>query len=513
MMVAGTDDGLRQAVERAWAETLRVDAAGPDDNFFQQGGDSLLAIHMIALLARDGFDVPAGLLFTTADLAGFVAEAAATQPATAPARAPAGPLESAATVLPDQAWYLKVGRRYVSEPAMPVVSVLEVDERVTSDLMRTAVDHLWTAHQSLRTVVAGDGIDYLPPDAAPFSVRPDAPVAQLIADTAAGIDVAAGPLARWSFVPGGRSGGRLVFVGHFLVLDEYSLRVLTDDLDAVLGCLLNRTTPALPATTTSADWARTLRSYTRDLPEPDPDVVALMTEGAIGRLVPDSASPNTEATARYIELEQPADTLGILTTYAQSLRCSLQDVLAAVVAGAFLQWSGRDRLAFNSVLSGRNLMPAHLQPDLSRVVGRLATSALHVVDAAGGEDGDVATIATQIRDTREGGTHLIMKGWLDESSSLYGRLDRDPDLMFDFLGRSLSSPARLVRSAPTAPGEWHQVEESPDEHRFVKFYAVVSEDETSWAISIGYPGSEVGEEQAAQLADQITRRLKALGAA
>lgn len=50
---------IEQALAEIWAEVLRLDKIGPDEDFFSLGGNSLLAVRMIGLVnERLGCDVP-----------------------------------------------------------------------------------------------------------------------------------------------------------------------------------------------------------------------------------------------------------------------------------------------------------------------------------------------------------------------------------------------------------------------------------------------------------------------
>ncbi len=50
---------IEQAVAAIWAEVLRVDSVGRDDDFFALGGNSLMAVRMIGLVhERIASEVP-----------------------------------------------------------------------------------------------------------------------------------------------------------------------------------------------------------------------------------------------------------------------------------------------------------------------------------------------------------------------------------------------------------------------------------------------------------------------
>jgi acyl carrier protein len=69
-----------RALAAIWAEVLRRDHVGRDDDFFSLGGNSLLAVRMIGLVhERLGTEVPAQRLMksrTVAELAEAMAEGA-----------------------------------------------------------------------------------------------------------------------------------------------------------------------------------------------------------------------------------------------------------------------------------------------------------------------------------------------------------------------------------------------------------------------------------------------------
>ncbi|TWE07403.1 acyl carrier protein [Rudaeicoccus suwonensis] len=69
-----TNDIIREK----WCSILGVDSAGPEQNFFEQGGDSLSAVEFVSSLAgRCGIEIPLDVMFTDGTLQG-VLDAAAT---------------------------------------------------------------------------------------------------------------------------------------------------------------------------------------------------------------------------------------------------------------------------------------------------------------------------------------------------------------------------------------------------------------------------------------------------
>ena len=55
----------QQALEESWCQLLDVDQAAPDQNFYDLGGDSLIALDLFTLVAeQSGWELPIDVLFT-----------------------------------------------------------------------------------------------------------------------------------------------------------------------------------------------------------------------------------------------------------------------------------------------------------------------------------------------------------------------------------------------------------------------------------------------------------------
>ncbi|WP_327428258.1 phosphopantetheine-binding protein [Streptomyces sp. NBC_01236] len=68
-------EGLARTVGETWHEVLGIDGIGPDDDFFDLGGDSMVAARLSALLEeRLGIEVPLLTVFDNPTVAQLTAE-------------------------------------------------------------------------------------------------------------------------------------------------------------------------------------------------------------------------------------------------------------------------------------------------------------------------------------------------------------------------------------------------------------------------------------------------------
>ncbi len=79
-----SDNNLEQAVAAAWQEVFQRDGIGFDENFFELGGNSLLAMDLVeGLAARIDIEIPVLTLFrnpTIHELAAVIASDYSTDP-------------------------------------------------------------------------------------------------------------------------------------------------------------------------------------------------------------------------------------------------------------------------------------------------------------------------------------------------------------------------------------------------------------------------------------------------
>ena len=228
--------GARTEPERKlvalWEEVLGTREIGVEDNFFELGGDSILSIQVVARARREGLALSAQQIFehpTIAELARVAGElgAGTAEPSW---RGPIG-------LTPIQRWFFALGLTQPSHWNQSVM--LKVPgEGLREEPLRQAVAALVRRHEMLRArfwLEAGEWRQEVLPEGAQdvLWVReagsPEA-LRQVGEQAQTSLSLTAGRVFRALYVrwPGGPD--RLLLVGHHLVVDGVSWRVLVEDL-------------------------------------------------------------------------------------------------------------------------------------------------------------------------------------------------------------------------------------------------------------------------------------------
>jgi amino acid adenylation domain-containing protein/non-ribosomal peptide synthase protein (TIGR01720 family) len=254
-----------------WKDLLGVQEIGPDDDFFQLGGDSILSIQVSARARRAGLYLTARDVFEHPTIARLAARARSRPGRPAEQGLVSGPVPLA----PSQAAFL------AGEPAAPerhtLAIGLAVAEPLDATLLTAALERLTLHHDALRlrfTRTAGGWTQdcALPDGGVPVRLIE-------IGDARAGswpgtlrrvegelrgvLDLRRGPLAAVALVRRApRARARLVVVVHHLVCDTVSAHVLLEDLETAYRQLAAGLDVSLPPKTTSfRAWSEYLADY------------------------------------------------------------------------------------------------------------------------------------------------------------------------------------------------------------------------------------------------------------
>ncbi len=265
---------LEERLAAIWAEVLEVGTVGAQDDFFELGGYSLLAVRLLHRVREElGVEVPLGRLFddpTVAGLAAALAEARPVDPGTA-GGGEAFPLSFAQRRL----WFLDQ-----LQPGLPVYNVARaVGAAGVLDpaMLAAALAEIVRRHQVLRTVFSAEG----GADGEPLQVvlpprTPELPQVDLTAlpagarqaeerrlaatEAARPFDLARGPLLRTALVRLGAADHVLLLTLHHVVADAWSMTILFRELgELITAFAAGRPSPLPPLPAQYGDFARVQR--------------------------------------------------------------------------------------------------------------------------------------------------------------------------------------------------------------------------------------------------------------
>jgi non-ribosomal peptide synthase protein (TIGR01720 family) len=346
-----------------FAEVLGLERVGIDDGFFDLGGDSIIAIQLVARVRQAGLVVTPRQVFqhqTVAELAQIATEADGVE--TEPADAGIGPVP----VTPIVAWLRErggVAKGFHQSVLLRAPDDLEPAQVVVG--LQTVLDR----HDVLRARLEDWQLVVPPPgavDASSVVWQGAGSLEDVVAQARERLDPEAGVMVQavlWE--------GRLLVVAHHLVVDGVSWRILLPDL--VLA--ISGAEPA-PVPSSFRRWAHHLTTAASDPQRTgELDTWIEILDGPNPKLASRALDPATDtaATATQVSVTLPAEvTDPLLSTVPAAFHANVDDILLTGLALAVAQWRRRRGGRGTSVLvdlegHGReDIVPG---VDLSRTVG------------------------------------------------------------------------------------------------------------------------------------------------
>ncbi|EWC62186.1 Siderophore biosynthesis non-ribosomal peptide synthetase module [Actinokineospora spheciospongiae] len=434
------EDRPRTATEdvlcAVFADVLGLDRVGPEEGFFELGGDSIVSIQLVSRARAAGLLVTAKDVFrhhTPAALAAVAVPVGTEEGVSEPEGAALGLVPETPIV----AWLREVGGPIGRFSQSMVLRVPPGSAQRYAQALQTVLDR----HDALRarlhrgdtwslevgpvgSVAAVTCLRRVPLDGA--EVAAEAEQAQ------AGLDPDAGRMVRAVWFDAGAEPGLLLLVVHHLVVDGVSWRVITDDLRAAWETGAATTVPG----TSLRGWARLLgEQATRPAALAELAVwreVGSHEPGLALRRALDPAT-DTTATLRSLTRTLPAEhTEPLLSTVPARFHGGVDDVLLAGLALA-----AKDGLLVELEGHGRETEVAEaagLRADLSTTVGWFTSAyPVHLAPASDAEKA-VKTVKEQLRALPRDGIGFGLLRHLNPSTRAE-LAHVKPLVSFNYLGR------------------------------------------------------------------------------
>jgi amino acid adenylation domain-containing protein/non-ribosomal peptide synthase protein (TIGR01720 family) len=441
---------------RIWSEVLGVPEVGADDNFFDLGGDSILALQVASRAQAAGLGVTARRLFEAQTIRTLAAVAAA---AAAGARSAAFD-EGALT--PIQHWFF--AQDFAEAKHWNQTVLLRAKRPVEASALRSAFAALERRHPAFGRVYgrsaeslwqgrpgSGLGLAFetrdLPADAAALTAQ--------CAAVQRTLDWENGPIARAVWFAGGPADpGRLLLSVHHLAVDGVSWRILLDDLASAHRAAEQGREPswASPAVDPAA-WATWLKSgeaNERQAEAPFWQDLAATSERPLPRDF--SGRENAAASVRTVPVAlDREETDALLRRTLPALGCRIDDALLTALALALRDWTARESHRIWREGHGRDAGASGL--DLSRAVGWFTTLYPVRLDLEGavGAGRALGAIRRQLAAVPARGSGYGAGRWL-EQPPLWPEIPAE--LCFNYLGQfdAVVGEGSDFAPAPESPG-------------------------------------------------------------
>lgn len=359
-----------------WRAELGKDAIGSTSDFFDLGGDSLIAV-TLCLVMSEAFGVPirptdlCGTSRTIGALAKLIDDRRA---AGSGAEADDEAARKRTTedrpmpILPPAARFLK-DRHSINLHRWNIAQLLESKSPLNPERVQEAViavarrhDSLdmrlsedWAHWYSLPEAEAGDGMfGHVDLAAIPDHDLPQA-IADLVEREQAGLDLQNGPVTRIVHIDlGPNRPHRLLVIAHHLAADGTSWPVLVRDLVWAYEHLVgHRPTPLVGRTGSYRAWGQAVLAMGRDA-----DICAQLDHWtdrpwqAVDSLPRTGSGPNTNQSARSVEVHlSQAETEQLRNLLPRG--ASATELLIPTLARTIAKWVGSDWVLIDSLEDGR----------------------------------------------------------------------------------------------------------------------------------------------------------------
>ncbi len=388
-----------------WKETLGLDSLGPDENFFDVGGDSLLGLRVVASARKAGYPMRPRHIFlgqTVRDLAAVLLTEVLGARGKAEGGRTAATTGGAVPLLPIQSWFLMGADADAGQ--YNYTNVFEVASGVSDEQLSAAVDAALSHHDAFRlrfgrsrtgewhqsygTPPPGDVLrvfdfSWMTPR------RAEAALDRAVRTCQTSVSLADGPLVSCALftLPAGRR--ELLVAAHHLIMDPASMSILADDIATACGqAARGERIELLPQYSSYQDWGRSLEELAgAEETRAEADYWRRVSGAASNRVRVDHPEGRNDVASQVTLAESldPAATRALRFEVTAATGATLTEIVLAGAAAALRPLTGGAAVLADFETHGREDLVDSI--DLSRTVGWFSALFPVVVPALDPEPG------------------------------------------------------------------------------------------------------------------------------
>ena len=505
---------LETALQEIWQDLLNHDNIGVHDNFFSIGGDSIVALQMIARARHQGIQLRPRDLFENPTIAGIASHADEVNTEGIEIHDP-GSEVGEAPLAPIQNWFFELSLNHPEHWNQAIL--LQVNEPLQEDLLSESINELSTQHPALRATFNRANDQWRQTITPPGSTPPltvvrqdtndaDEVIERIGAQVQSSFKLDTGPL--WHIVyfdltVDNRPVRRLLVACHHLIIDGVSWRILLADLQLTYR-QLQRTgkTQHVPPTTFASNWVRHLKS-SQDLLEDNlywDDIDKQVAKLSLPIEQPNGDNLMGNSRSQSLRLSEKSTTQ-LLKSVPENYAIRSEELIIAALVQVLATWSEERAVALQLERHGR--LDRGPRFDLTRTVGWL-TSLFPVVIPA---DHKLETTEF-LKDVKDALRTVPLDG------VGYGIAEREhchpkvPDFRFNYLGQADGSfgSDSMFSLASESPGRARHPDDARDVLHEVNAVVTRGELQIHWI----YPENMYTRDTMHRLASQFRKNLLSL---
>lgn len=509
---------IEETLVSVWKELLTANSIGVKDNFFELGGDSIITIQLVSRVKRLGYQLKPRDIFdyqTIEELAQFVVNQ------TEMMKGEQGVLEGTSGLLPIQHWYFNTLHK--EEVPFNQSVLLSVDKRVTVEVLEEAVKLITNYHDALRFTYQNTGDYWKQQYSNKYGELVIVSMSESERNVPEEITEICNAYQKKSSVentfqavllqtPEKEERNRLLLVGHHLVIDGVSWRILLDDFTRVVSSLVAGEHVDLGVKGSSyREWYSGMHQYANSPAITNQQYYWKKVISAYKPLPVDfECGEKTREAVNNYQVSLPEE-------YAQKLLqdvhhlfgTEINDLLLSSLVLTIGNWTKNNHVVIGLEGHGRENISETL--DVSNTVGwftnvypvRLeVTESFNIADA-------IKSVKETLRNIPEKGMGYGALKYLHENAEIKSDLSGDSyDIVFNYLGQldNVMEQGAIIEAAQESPGT--MVGEQLNFDNKIEINGSITEGKLQ--LSWSYSAQEYKQASIEKIAQEFIKNLQAI---